>query len=205
MDKINWIKNYYGIEDEFPFAQLVTFSDICKKINFASLGVINLLKLDKDKKLVIENAGVKLFKANKQKDENAINFCLYRICQDGLLYLLPFMHKRIFFVKEKFFIEILSKREIKHEDIIDEELKKELKELKPGCIVLVNVKEKPKENELKYDNIKEKEEYNNYLKKNYIDAFCCHNAVTRITTMINKEHQHIFELKYKIENILNNK
>ena len=205
MDKINWIKNYYGIEDEFPFAQLVTFSDICKKINFASLGVINLLKLDKDKKLIIENAGVKLFKANKQKDENAINFCLYRICQDGLLYLLPFMHKRIFFVKEKFFIEILSKKEIKHEDIIDEELKKELKELKPGCIVLVNVKEKPKENELKYGNIKEKEEYNIYLKKNYIDAFCCHNAVTRITTMINKEHQHIFELKYKIENILNNK
>lgn len=48
-------------------------------------------------------------------------------------------------------------------------------------------------------------EYNNYLKNNFVDAICCHNATTRITTMINKEHQHIFELKYKIENIFNDK
>ena len=80
-----------------------------------------------------------------------------------------------------------------------------LKEEKPGCIILVHVKCKPKENEFKWGNEKEKEEYNNYLRKNYIDAFCGHNAVSRITTMINKEHQHIFELKYKIENILDNK
>ena len=204
-DKINWIKNYYGIEDEFPFEQLVTFSDICKKINFTSKGVVNLLKLDKEQKLKIENAGVKLFKANKQKNENVIDFCLYRVCQDGLMYLLPFMHKRIYYVDEEFFVEILRKKEIKHDDINDEKLKIKLKEDKPGSIVLVNVKCKPKENEIKWGNEKEKEEYNNYLRKNYIDAICCHNAISRITTMINKEHQHIFELKYKIENILNNK
>ena len=163
-----------------------------------------MLKLDKDQKLNIENAGVKLFKANKQKNENA-EFCLYRVCQDGLMYLLPFMHKRIYFVEEKFFIEVLSKKEIKHEDISDEDLKNKLKEDKPGCIVIVNVKNKPKENEIKFETENERLEYNNYLKNNYIDAFCCHNAATRITTMINKEHQHIFELKYKIENILNNK
>ena len=32
-EKINWIKNYYGIDDDYPFEQLVTFSKICKKIN----------------------------------------------------------------------------------------------------------------------------------------------------------------------------
>ena len=205
VDKINWIKNYYGIEDEFPFDQLVTFSDICKKINFASKGVVNLLKLDVNQKLKIENAGVKLFKANKQKNEKAIDFCLYRICQDGLMYLLPFIHRRIYYVGEKLFKEILDKKEIKHDDISDEEIKIKLKEEKPGSIVVVNVKCKPKENELKWGNEKENEEYNNYLRNNYIDAICCHNAVSRITTMINKEHQHIFELKYKIENILDNK
>ena len=204
-DKINWIKNYYGIEDEFPFDQLVTFSDICKKINFASKGVVNLLKLDVNQKLKIENAGVKLFKANKQKNEKAIDFCLYRICQDGLMYLLPFIHRRIYYVGEKLFKEILDKKEIKHDDISDEEIKIKLKEEKPGSIVVVNVKCKPKENELKWGNEKENEEYNNYLRNNYIDAICCHNAVSRITTMINKEHKHIFELKYKIENILDNK
>ena len=204
-EKINWIKNYYGIEDEFPINQLLTFSNICKKINFASKGVTDLLELDKDKKLIIENAGVKLFKANKQKNENLTDFCLYRICQDGMMYVLPFMHKRIYFVEEKFFAELLSKKEIKHDDIYDNDLKIKLKEDKPGSIVLVNVKCKPTENELKWGNEKEKEVYNNYLRNNFIDAICCHNAVSRITTMINKEHQHIFELKYKIENILDNK
>ena len=42
-------------------------------------------------------------------------------------------------------------------------------------------------------------QYEKYLKNNFIDAICCHNANTRLTTMINKEHQHIFELKYNIE------
>ena len=192
MDKINWIKNYYGIDDDFPFEQLVTFSKICKKINFVSKGVRNLLQSDKKQKLFIQNAGVKLFKANKQKDENAINFCLYRACQDGLMYLLPFMHKRIFFIDEKFFVEILKKKEIKHDDIADDELKKNLKEVGNGCVVLVNAKKKPSINET------EGSYYEKYLKDNFIDAICCHNATTRISTMINKEHQHIFELKYNI-------
>ena len=194
IDKINWIKDYYGIDDDFPFEQLVTFSKICKKINFVSRGVMNLLRLDKKQKLFVQNAGVKLFKANKQKDENAINFCLYRVCQDGLMYLLPFMHKRIFCIKEKFFVDILKKKEIKHDDIDGEEdLKIKLKEIGSGCVVLVNTKNKQKDNE------KEGPNYEKYIKDNFIDAICCHNANTRITTMINKEHQHIFELKYNIE------
>ena len=158
------------------------------------MGVKNLLQLDKQQKLFIQNAGVKLFKANKQKDENAVNFCLYRVCQDGLMYLLPFMHKRIYFVNEEFFVEILKKKEIRHDDISNEEIKNKLKEVGPGCIIIVNVKNKPKEDDLESKN------YEQYIKNNFIDAFCCHNATTRITTMINKEHQHIFELKYKIEN-----
>ena len=193
LEKINWIKNYYGIEDNFPFEQLVTFSKICKKINFVSKGVMDLLKLDKKQKLFIQNAGVKLFKMNKQKDENAVNFCLYRVCQDGLMYLLPFMHKRIFYIKEKLFVDILKKKEIKHDDIEDEELKKNLKEIGAGCVVLVNIKNKPNDNE------KDGMNYDKYIKENFIDAICCHNANTRLTTMINKEHQHIFELKYNIE------
>ena len=167
--------------------------------------MVNLLEIDKEPKLSIEIAGIKLFKANKQKNENLTDFCLYRVCQDGLMCLLPFTHKRIYFVEEKLFVEILRKKEIKHDDLCDEDLKNKLKEEKPGSIVIVNVKCKPKENELKWGNDKEKEEYNNYSRKNYIDAFCGHNPVSRIPTMINKEHQHNFELKYKIENILENK
>ena len=81
---------------------------------------------------------------------------MYRVCQDGLMYLLPFMHKRIYFVDEELFINILSKKEIKHDDINDEQFKKKLKEDKPGNIVVVNVKCKPNENELKWENEQEK-------------------------------------------------
>ena len=58
-----------------------------------------------------------------KKMKMLIGFCLSRICQDGLIYLLPFMHKRNYYVNEKFFIEILSKKEIKYDEISDEELK----------------------------------------------------------------------------------
>ena len=92
------------------------------------------------------------------------------------------------------FVDILKKKEIKHDDIDgEEELKIKLKEIGPGCVVLVNTKNKQKDNE------KEGQNYEKYIKDNFIDAICCHNANTRITTMINKEHQHIFELKYNIE------
>ena len=55
------------------------------------------------------------------------------------MYLLPFMHKRIYFVDEKMFAEILRKKEINHNDINDEELKLQLKKDTPGSIVVMNV------------------------------------------------------------------
>ena len=158
---------------------MVTFSKIYKKINFVNKGVKNLLDLDKKQKLFIKNAGIKLFKANKKKNENTTNFCFYRVCQDGLMYLLPFMHKRIILVNEIFFKEILRKKDIKHEDITDEDLKGYLKEIGNGCVVLVNAKQ------ISNKNKKEDENYNNYLKNNFIDAICCHNAETRIILMVN--------------------
>ena len=39
---------------------------------------------------------------------------------------------------------------------------------------------------------------NEFLQENFIDAICCYNSYTRLTTMINKEHQHVFDLKYGI-------
>ena len=186
--EFKWIYDYYGIDNDFPGEQLITFSDLGKKINFISKGVCDLLKGDKRNQLDLQNAGVKLFKKNKQKGDSD-DFCHYRICQDGLMYLIPYMHKRLFYVDKEVFVEILTKKELNYNDIKDENLKNSLKEAKAGCVIFVHVKKKPESID-KADN--------KYLVENFIDAICCFNANIKVTTMINKEHEHVFNLKYNI-------
>lgn len=64
---IDWLKNYYGLNSKFPFDQLITQSQIAKKINFVSRGVYELLLADKRGQLKLINLGVKLFSFNKKK------------------------------------------------------------------------------------------------------------------------------------------
>ena len=40
--------------------------------------------------------------------------------------------------------------------------------------------------------------YLEFLKEKYEDSLCCYNSAVRISTMINKEHQHVFNLKYDL-------
>lgn len=109
----NWIKNYYGLIDEFPLQQLITHSEKEKKINFVSTGVYNFLKSDKRNNLNIINCGVKMFEFIKLNDiKHEDTHCRYRVCQDGMLYLIPFMRKRVFFCNINFFVKILQKKEV---------------------------------------------------------------------------------------------
>jgi len=142
-DIFSWIKDYYGISNDFPFNQLVTYSIIFKKINFISKGVLNFLDNDVRNHLNLISCGVKLFSCNKlKKIENQDFHCKYRICQDGVMYLLPYMTKRIVYCEEKFLIRILKEVDIIHSSIENEEFKKELCDIKSGCIVLIAVKKK---------------------------------------------------------------
>ena len=186
--ELQWIVDYYGIDSDFPLEQLTTQSTVAKKICFVSKGVCDLLKADKRHQLKLQNAGVKLFKRNKAKADDE-NYCLYRICQDGLMYALPFMHKKVHYVDTEFFKFVLTKKDVAHEEIKNEKIKEEFKKAPHGCVVLVNMKKLPENSE----NVS-----NEFLQENFIDAICCYNSYTRLTTMINKEHQHVFDLKYGI-------
>ena len=193
-EDFEWIVNYYGIDNDFPGEQLVTFSNNNKKINFISKGVCDLLKSDnKNKVLKLQNAGVKMFNKEKIKNENNKNnndYCKYRICQDGLMYILPFIHKNIFYFNEELFIKLLKNGEILKEEINNESIKNIINNKAHfGCIIIVNSKKLPEN----YENIE-----HNFLKENFIDAICCFNAQIKITTMINKEHQFVYNLKYNI-------
>lgn len=207
---VNWLQDYYGMIannpstnltensfDGFPFEQLVTQSKIYKKLNFISKGLLHIVKSDRRNQLKLINLGVKLFSLNKRKnpDEENTDYCKFRICQDGLIYLLPFMSKRIYFCDDKsLFIKLIKEVDIKKEDIMDMELRDQLDQIKSGCVVMAFVNKKP-DASMKFFT----PEYYQYLKENYNDAVTCYISAVRLSTMINKEHQHVFNLKFKIE------
>jgi hypothetical protein len=196
-DIVDWLRDYYGIIDSYPFDQLTISSESnkFKRINFISKGIQHLLKSDRRNQLKLVNVGVKLFSLNKQKDaEENPNYCKYRICQDGLIYLLPFMSKRIYFCNEETFKYLLTKKDIKKEEISEEGLKEKLDLVKSGCVILMHLNQKL-EDDVKLCS----EEYYAHIQKYYNDALCCYISAVRLSTMINKEHQHVFNLKYKLE------
>lgn len=193
-DVSQWLKDYYGIVDNFPMEQLVTTTDLAKKISYVSKGVLNVLNSDKRNRFKVINFGVKLFSLNKKKVDQ--EYCQYRICQDGLQYILPFVTKRIFFCHENLFVKLLKLSEMKITEINDPVLQESMTGLSHGCIILISVKDKPKMTDVSK---MEYSEYNEYLRSNYIDSICCYVSAYRLATMINKEHQFVFNLKYEIE------
>lgn len=208
-DIVNYLKVYYGLSDLFPFHQLVTNSKISKKINFISKGVHDLLKDDSKNLLKLINVGVKLFAANKKyvKSTEPIEITeeeqgRYRICQDGLFNIIPFMGKRIYFTTNEFLIQLLKETDIRHDDIQNEQLREKLHSLKSGCVIIVSLKETDSNfEELLKDPLTEANhpKYSNYIRNNFIDAICCFNSAVRLSTMISAEHQHVFNLKYNIK------
>ena len=189
-----WITDYYGLVPNFPIDQLVTQSGIAKKINLVSKGVLNVLNSDKRNQLKLITFGVKIFALNKRKVDE--DFCQYRLCQDGLIYLIPFITKRIFFCDQDFLIKILKEVDIKITDLEDIEMRENLEKTTTGCIILVNVKNKPQYSDItKYDY----DNYITYLRDNYVDSLCCYVSSYRVSSMINKEHQFVFNLKYNID------
>lgn len=195
------MKDYYGLTENFPFQQLVTHSKIQKKLSFVSKGVFNLLKSDCRNQLKIMNVGVKLFSINKKTlDSTGQETCLYRVCQDGLIYIIPFMRKRVFYCGKNLLTKIIKSVDLRHADIEDIELKGILDNLPSGCVVLISLKDYDNNLKVSQGEVQEMT-YTNYLeflKEKYEDSLCCYNSAVRISTMINKEHQHVFNLKYDL-------
>ena len=197
---ISSIKDYYGLSSEFPFEQLVTHSKIQKKLSFVSKGVYNLLKHDNRNQLKIMAVGVKLFSINKKTMDKSgqVEHCLYRVCQDGLMYAIPFMRKRVYFCDKDLFINMIQGVDVRHSDLPGE-LKDLLDNLSTGCVVLILLKDFDTQI-FKHQHIYDldKDAYLKFLREKYLDAICCYNSAVRLSSMINKEHQHVFNIKYNL-------
>ena len=66
-----------------------------KKVYFISKELSRFLHADSQKhELKIINLGCTVFVRNQSKKSQNVE-CIYRICQDGVKFLLPWMHNRI--------------------------------------------------------------------------------------------------------------
>ena len=64
--------------------------------------------MDKRNQLNLVNLGVKVFQQNKKFMGKDDEHCKYRLSQDGIFYLLPFMTKRIVFCNRESFKKLLT-------------------------------------------------------------------------------------------------
>ena len=174
-EEYEWICNYYGISSDFPKDQLIYLIDSGpKKILLISEGIRKILEYDSKQVLNKVNLGSKAFARNKEGFSK--NFCRYRICQDSIVALFPFISKRKLACGLEDFKFILSKKNFKHDDVPNENLRKNLKEIPEGSFVLYMEGEKSD--------------------KKPRDILVCQNFTKTVSIMCSKELYGSFYIKY---------
>ena len=117
--------------------------------------------------------GVKVF--SKNKDNFLENKCPYRLCQDAILSLFPFMTKRKVKCSVEEFKFLFQGQSIKFEDIPNEALRNEIREAGPGSLVVYTEKDGPIQD---------------------LDCLVCLNHAASITPMASKEVVSSFKARY---------
>ncbi|KAI8103000.1 hypothetical protein M9434_005788 [Picochlorum sp. BPE23] len=107
------MKAFYGIPDDCPvLSSLIsrTFETKPKKLAYISPGVKLLLQMDAKESLKVVFCGLKIFERHEGRD-GMIN-CIYRICQEGLHSILPYMTKQILYPSIEEFIGLLRDKTV---------------------------------------------------------------------------------------------
>ena len=95
---VEYVQAYYGLEQNiFPTEQLITQSpQQMKKIHFITKSLSRYLHADSAQhELKIISMGCQVFQRNQGKSANVE--CIYRVCQDGISFLLPWLQNRILY------------------------------------------------------------------------------------------------------------
>ena len=74
----------------------------------------------------------------KGKESFAGYECLYRLSQEGILFLLPFMSERKVRVNLQFFKSVLSIHSLIHDDIQDQDIREQIRKMSQGsfCVYI---------------------------------------------------------------------
>lgn len=133
---IEFIQTYYGLSDDFPLEQIFTFSSSMNKLLIINKGLSDLFYADQEKSLNLIAGGAETFIRNNSKKFSGTE-CIYRISQNGVYHVHPFMTKRKFFVDMDTFLLVLNSDKIQIEDLPESDFKTNMDSLSVGCFVVV--------------------------------------------------------------------
>lgn len=112
-EQLTVIKNFYGISDDCPvMSSLIsrTFEAKPKKLAYISPGVKLLLQMDAKENLKAVFCGLKIFE--RQDGRDGLITCVYRICQEGLHVILPYITKQIVYPSIEEFVGLLRDKTV---------------------------------------------------------------------------------------------
>ena len=132
---IEYIKSYYGLSEDFPLDQITTNSPSMKRLLLINKGISDFLYGDKKSQLMMISAGVEAFVRNTSKFSNTE--CIFRISQDGVYHIYPFMTKRVVKVGLDLFKRIVKEEKVELSEVKDEVLDGFLETISMGCFVMV--------------------------------------------------------------------
>jgi multisite-specific tRNA:(cytosine-C5)-methyltransferase len=111
------IVDFYGINESFPKNLLYFQKATSKKIVLLDHGLDKIMGYKRKYKMNIVYIGVKLFSKNREEKSEG----RYRINQDGLDLLLPYMNdKRKVHVSKDLFLHLLDKHSMTFDELANE-------------------------------------------------------------------------------------
>ncbi|EFA86421.1 NOL1/NOP2/Sun family protein [Heterostelium album PN500] len=128
---IGQVADFYGL-NEFPIDNLLTRSEKSAKLYLASKPIMNIIKGDTQRRLKIINAGLKSL---QKHDGLGMMQCPYRVSQDAINWVEPFMTKRVVELSHEELLLIIRVTEPMFTDFRPE-LTKLFESLDPGCFVI---------------------------------------------------------------------
>ncbi|GAM18818.1 hypothetical protein SAMD00019534_019930 [Acytostelium subglobosum LB1] len=132
LKEVDMAVQFYGLKPTFPIANLLTRSEKMGKLYLASDPIVELVKGDKTRRLKIINAGLKAF---QKHDGLGMMTCPYRISQDAVSWVQPFMTKRVLQLSHDDLVHIVKVSEPMFTEF-PKELEERLEALDPGCFVI---------------------------------------------------------------------
>ncbi|WKX92651.1 hypothetical protein Q1695_010577 [Nippostrongylus brasiliensis] len=110
-DRWKDIRNHYGVKEDFEYENLfsrrLAENDAnCRQLFFANSAVKDFV-LRNMTSVSIQNAGMKMFSRNEQKVEST----RFRLSQEGIRHLLPYLEKQVVQIDEEDMMKILKTEE----------------------------------------------------------------------------------------------
>ncbi|KAM3129222.1 hypothetical protein pb186bvf_018697 [Paramecium bursaria] len=144
INEYDWkvICDYYGIDETKFLRQQVLGTgqtgdpllQSSKRFRFVSQEVYNIINEPKNADLKIINIGCKVFE--RGKDSFGGQVTPFKISQEGINYVLPYITKRKIQCSKEEFLDVVNKKTLKIEECISEHLKESIAQVGSGSFVL---------------------------------------------------------------------